>query len=137
MNMAPEKRTIRVVAALIQDEEGRVLITQRRPGAFMPLRWEFPGGKVETGESDQQALQRELEEELDIRVEVNQHFMALVHSYPEFNIDFQVYRCKITDGAIKKKAVADFRWASVGQLDEFEFPPADEPTVKKLLNIFT
>ncbi|HSA21965.1 MAG TPA: pyrimidine/purine nucleosidase domain-containing protein, partial [Myxococcota bacterium] len=83
------KRTVRVVAALVESGDGRVLITQRRPQAFMPLKWEFPGGKVEVGETDQQALARELREELGIEVQVADHYMGLLHSYPEFDIEVQ------------------------------------------------
>lgn len=128
-----EKRTIRVVAALIESGEGLVLITQRRAEAFMPLKWEFPGGKVEPGETDQQALKREIQEELGITVAVGDHFMGLIHSYPDFNVDFQVYQCSILEGEIQKVGVHDFKWVNVKDLDKFRFPPADQPTVKKLL----
>jgi 8-oxo-dGTP diphosphatase len=128
------KRTVRVVAALVESGDGKVLITQRRPHAFMPLKWEFPGGKVEAGESDQQALARELKEELGIEVEVGEHYMGLLHSYPEFDIDFHVYSCLITSGQLVRLAVHDFRWVKITELSEFEFPPADMPTVEKLLS---
>ena len=126
-------RTIRVVAGLLQREDGKVLITQRRPQAFMPLKWEFPGGKVEPGETDQQALSRELREELDIEVQVGDHFMGLKHAYPDFEVDFQVYACSIISGDLKKLAVNDYRWVAVTDLETFEFPPADRPTVEQLL----
>lgn len=129
-----EKRTIRVVAALIEGNDGRVLITQRRPQAFMPLKWEFPGGKVEPGETDEAALIRELREELGIETTVINEFMALVHSYPDFIVDFHVYRCIQSGGnAIKKIGVHDFRWVRLEELEKYEFPPADLPTVKQLL----
>jgi 8-oxo-dGTP diphosphatase len=135
MSGAGEKagRTIRVVAALLQRDDGKVLITQRRPQAFMPLKWEFPGGKVEPGESDQQALARELKEELDIQVQVGEHFMGLKHEYPDFEVDFQVYACSIISGDLRKLAVNDYRWVAVSDLETFEFPPADQPTVEQLL----
>lgn len=129
----PTRRTIRVVAALLQREDGKVLITQRRAKAFMPLKWEFPGGKVEPGETDQQALARELKEELDIQVEVGDHFMGLKHAYPDFEVDFQVYSCTIISGDLRKIAVNDYRWVTVSELETFEFPPADQPTVEQLL----
>jgi len=100
----------------------------------MPLKWEFPGGKVEPGESDQQALAREIEEELAIVVEVGDHFMGLLHSYPEFDIDFHVYACRIASGQITRRAVQDFRWVSTAELGDYEFPPADMPTVAKLIS---
>lgn len=129
----PKKRTIRVVAALIQDERGRVLITQRKPRAFMPLRWEFPGGKVEPGESDAQALVREIKEELGVSINVDKHYLGLLHEYPDFVIDFHVFRCSILDGDPECIGVNDFRWVDTDDLESFDFPPADEPTVKRLL----
>ena len=99
----------------------------------MPLKWEFPGGKVEANETDEQALERELSEELDIQVAVGKHFMGLTHTYPEFDLDFHVYHCCLLSGTPKKVAVHNFRWVSVTELDNYEFPPADLPTVKQLL----
>lgn len=130
---AADKVMVRVVAALMEDDQGRVLITQRRPQAFMPLKWEFPGGKVEAGESDEQALARELSEELDIQVQVGAHFMGLVHEYPDFCIDFHVYRCQLVEGELKKVAVNDFKWVPLTDLERFEFPPADQPTIERLV----
>jgi 8-oxo-dGTP diphosphatase len=133
MSETEPKRCVRVVAGLLMNEEGRVLITQRRPQAFMPLKWEFPGGKVEPGETDQQALSRELMEELSIEVEVGDHFMGLKYGYPDFDIDFQVYQCTILSGEVKKVAVHDYKWVEISELDSFEFPPADQPTISRLL----
>lgn len=126
------KRLVRVVAAIIR-KEGRVLITQRRPQAFMPLKWEFPGGKVEEGETDQIALQRELLEELGIEASIGDEFMSLVHHYPDFDIDFHVYQCELLSKDIRSIGVNSFKWVSVDELDQFDFPPADQPTVKKLI----
>jgi 8-oxo-dGTP diphosphatase len=121
------------VAALVEDGSGRVLITQRRPQAFMPLKWEFPGGKVESGETDPEALSREIREELGVEIEVGNHFMGQLHSYPEFDIDFHVYSCRISSGEIARIAVHDFRWVQAADLGEYEFPPADLPTVAQLI----
>jgi 8-oxo-dGTP diphosphatase len=125
--------TVRVVAGLLENSDGQVLITQRRPQAFMPLKWEFPGGKVEPGETDQQALVRELQEELGIEVQVGEHFMGLVHKYPNFSIDFHVYRCSLIRGELRNLAVQDFRWVALADLERYEFPPADQPTIQQLL----
>ncbi|MBN2498787.1 MAG: 8-oxo-dGTP diphosphatase MutT [Deltaproteobacteria bacterium] len=127
------RRAVRVVAALIGRADGAVLITQRRPQAFMPLKWEFPGGKVEPGESDQQALCRELAEELGIEIEVGELFMGLVHSYPDFDVDFNVYRCCIVGGKPRCLAVHDMKWVPIEDLEEHEFPPADQPTIERLI----
>ena len=99
----------------------------------MPLKWEFPGGKVEPGESDQQALQRELLEELTITVSVGEHFMSLVHSYPDFISDVHVYECSLQSGSLEKKEVHNFRWVSIDELESIDFPPAEQSTVAKLI----
>jgi 8-oxo-dGTP diphosphatase len=132
--MPTQKRRVRVVAALIEQvDQGKVLITQRRPQSFMPLKWEFPGGKVEPGESDAQALARELREELGIEVDVGIEFLGMVHSYPEFDIDFHVYRCSLVSGEIHCIGVHNYCWVNLSELDKFEFPPADQPTVSQLI----
>jgi mutator protein MutT len=133
MSDSPNKRVIRVVAAIIRREDGKVLITQRRAKAFMPYKWEFPGGKVESGEDDQQAIIREIKEELDVEIVVGDHFFGSLHCYPDFDVDFQVYECSIVSGDLAKKAVHDYRWVAVSELEDFEFPPADHPTLERLV----
>ncbi|HEX4633769.1 MAG TPA: NUDIX domain-containing protein, partial [Gemmatimonadales bacterium] len=85
------RRQIRVVGAMIEKEGSRYLITQRRPNASLPLLWEFPGGRVEEGEGDAQALQRELKEEMNVDVVVGEQAMHVHHSYPSYDIDFRVF----------------------------------------------
>ena len=94
---------IRVVAAMIE-RDGKYLITQRRPTATLPLLWEFPGGRVEEGESDEAALARELNEEMEIDVEVGDRVIHVQHSYPHYDIDFRVYRCRLVRGEINLEA---------------------------------
>ncbi len=132
---ASTKKKVRVVAGILQREDGKVLITQRRPTAFMPLKWEFPGGKVEPGETDQQALKRELMEELGIEVEVGPRFMGESYHYPEFELDFQVYRCELLSGKIQKLEVYQFKWVSIEELHAEDFPPADQGTLSRLLDL--
>jgi 8-oxo-dGTP diphosphatase len=125
---------IRVVAAMI-DRDGKYLITQRRPTATLPLLWEFPGGRVEEGESDEAALARELKEEMEIEVDVGDRVIHVQHSYPHYDIDFRVYRCKLIGGEINHKKVHDHRWVSPQEMDQYEFPAADEKTVAQLLDL--
>jgi len=117
------------------ERDGKYLITQRRPTATLPLLWEFPGGRVEEGESDEVALARELMEEMEIDVDVGDRVIHVQHSYPHYDIDFRVYRCRLTRGEIDHKKVHDHRWVSPQEMDQYEFPAADEKTVAQLLDL--
>jgi 8-oxo-dGTP diphosphatase len=129
------RRKIRVVGAMI-DRDGRYLITQRPPTASLPLLWEFPGGRVETGETDEAALARELREEMRMEVEVGERVIHVEHSYASYDIDFCVYRCRLKGaGAIEHLRVHDHRWVRPEELDQYEFPAADEKTIAKLLGL--
>ena len=125
---------IRVVGAMIE-RDGRYLITQRPPRASLPLLWEFPGGKVEPGETDEEALARELREEMAIVVAVAERVVHVEHAYEQYDIDFCVYRCQLRDGAIQHLRVHDHRWVRPEELDDYEFPAADEKTIARLLDL--
>ena len=127
------KPHIRVVAAEIV-RDGRFLITQRRPEATMPLLWEFPGGRVEEGETDAAALARELAEEMDIRVEVGALSLHVTHEYEAYTIDMLVYRVT-TEDEPKKLRVHDARWVLPQDFDQYRFPDADQQTIEALLGI--
>jgi 8-oxo-dGTP diphosphatase len=122
---------VRVVAAVVE-REGRYLITQRRPTAVLPSLWEFPGGKVELGESDQQALRREIRERLDADVEVQQMISFVRHPYERYTVDLHLYQCTLT-GEVRAAAVQAFQWIRSDEFDDFEFTPADEASMNKLL----
>jgi 8-oxo-dGTP diphosphatase len=128
------KRKIRVVAAQIE-RDGKYLITQRKPTSSLPLLWEFPGGRVEDGETDEDALRRELQEDMRIEAEVLAHSVAVTHEYVAYIIDFRVYRCRIltADDKIQKVGIHDFRWVAPHEFDDYEFPGADQATVDALL----
>ena len=128
------RRKIRVVGAMIE-KDGRYLITQRPPTASLPLLWEFPGGRVEPGETDQSALARELAEEMQIQVAVGDRVIHVEHSYEAYDIDFCVYRCRLLSGPIRHVRVHAHRWVRPDALDQYEFPPADEKSLAKLLDL--
>ncbi len=125
---------IRVVGAMIE-QEGKYLITQRPPRATLPLLWEFPGGKVEPGETDPEALARELHEEMGIAVEVGERVIHVEHAYEAYDIDFCVYRCRLRSGDIQHIRVHDHRWVRPEELDDYQFPAADEKTIARLLDL--
>lgn len=128
------RQKVRVVAAMLE-KDGRYLITQRRPVAILPLLWEFPGGKVEPGETDETALVRELREEMGIQVRVGERVIHVEHAYADYDIDFRVYRCALVEGEIQHIGVHDHRWVLPTELDRYEFPAADEKTMRQLLSL--
>jgi len=132
--MSQQRRSIRVVAGMIE-REGRYLITQRRPGGSLPLLWEFPGGRAEAGETDEAALLRELREEMEIEVSVQERIIHVEHSYEAYDVDFRVYRCKLVSDGVKPLRAHDHRWVLPSELDDYEFPAADEKTMRLLLSI--
>lgn len=131
------RRHIRVVGAMLQNAEGRYLITQRPPKATLPLLWEFPGGRVEEGESDEQALAREIREEMGVEVKVLEQALHTHHDYPTYDIDFRVYRCQLTspESSIQHLRVHDHRWVSLEEMSKYQFPDADAKTLAKLLGL--
>ena len=127
-------QTIRVVAAVISDD-GRYLITQRRPSAVLPLLWEFPGGRVEPGETDQDALQREVRHRLGVDVRAGQLISFVSHPYERYTVDLYLYECHIAAGAPAALAVHAFKWVTSGEFDQYPFTPADEASMTKLLGV--
>ncbi len=129
--MEPKKH-IRVVAAEIE-KDGRYLITQRRPQAVLPLLWEFPSGRVEEGETDEEALRRELMERLGAKVEVGALSMFVQQSYETYDLDFCVYHCELLSDELQALRVNDWRFVTTSEIDNYEFPAADLQTVQRLL----
>ncbi|HTJ80147.1 MAG TPA: (deoxy)nucleoside triphosphate pyrophosphohydrolase [Polyangiaceae bacterium] len=127
-------QTIRVVAAVIE-KDGRYLITQRRPAAVLPLLWEFPGGRVEAGETDQDALQREVRHRLGVDVRAGQLISFVSHPYERYTVDLYLYECHIAAGEPAALAVHAFKWVTSGEFDQYPFTPADEASMTKLLGV--
>jgi 8-oxo-dGTP diphosphatase len=125
-------RTIRVVAAVIE-RDGRYLITQRRPTAVLPLMWEFPGGRVEAGESDSEALRREVRHRLGADIEVGSLISFVSHAYEHYAVDLHLYECRLLTEELQARAVHAYRWASSAEFDQYPFTPADEASMSKLL----
>jgi 8-oxo-dGTP diphosphatase len=127
-----ERKTIRVVAAVVENE-GRYLITQRRETAVLPLLWEFPGGRVEEGEDDRAALARELVERLGVEAEVGQLISFVSHPYERYAVDLYLYECVLRSTALECRAVRAFEWVRSDEFERFDFTPADESSMSKLL----
>lgn len=120
-----------VVAALIWDGT-RFLACQRPANKARGLLWEFVGGKVEPGESRQQALIRECREELDVTISVGEIFMELDHVYPDLTIHLTLFHATIAAGTPKRLEHNDLRWITAEEIDCYPFCPADEEILKKL-----
>lgn len=121
-----------VVAGLIRDDRGRILLTKRRPDQALPNQWEFPGGKLEPGESPVAALHRELREEIGVAVELGTVWEALFHAYPDFDLLMLVYPCRIVEGEPRPLEVAAVEWTTVDGLASYDILPADLPLVERL-----
>jgi 8-oxo-dGTP diphosphatase len=133
-DVSAQQPTIRVVTAVVA-REGRYLITQRRPTAVLPLLWEFPGGKVEPGESDAEALQREFEGRLGARIVVGQMISYVSHPYDHYTIELYLYDCRLEGEQLTARAVSDFRWVRSDEFEQYPFTPADEASMSKLLGV--
>lgn len=126
-----ERRRLLVVAALVE-KRGRILLSQRRADQSFPLAWEFPGGKVESGESPTAALTREIREELGCAIRVGEVVEVVYHAYPEFDLVMLVYRARIVAGTPRSVEVEAAAWVPCRQIAKLTMPPADLPLARKL-----
>lgn len=128
-------KTIKVAAAVIKavDKNGKRVIfaTQRGYGEFKD-GWEFPGGKIEDGETPQEALKREIMEELDTEISVRELIDTVEYDYPEFHLSMDCFWCEIANGDLVLKEHEDARWLSKEQLDDVEWLPADNIIIEKV-----
>jgi 8-oxo-dGTP diphosphatase len=122
-----------VVAAAIILNQDKVLIAQRVEGSNMEFRWEFPGGKLEDGETPEQCLVREIKEELDMIIEPVEIYKAVRHKYMEKDILLLAYICRFVQGEGKPIECNDFKWISKNQLNDYEYTLADVSIVEKLI----
>ena len=121
-----------VVAALIWDN-GRFLACQRPAHKARPLLWEFVGGKVEPGETKEQALIRECQEELAITLSVGDVFMDVVHKYPDITVHLTLFNATISKGIPQKLEHNDIKWITVEEIDQFDFCPADTEILERIV----
>ncbi|ABG60339.1 (deoxy)nucleoside triphosphate pyrophosphohydrolase [Cytophaga hutchinsonii] len=123
--------TIAVVCAVIKQQDS-YFIAQRSAKMKMPLKWEFPGGKVEKGETNAQAIMREMKEEFDVNVEVIQEHPFYLHQYPNFILQLSPMEVEITSGKLTLKEHANYRWVAVKDLFTYDFSEGDVNIVKAL-----
>jgi 8-oxo-dGTP diphosphatase len=130
-------RLILVAACALIDADGRVLLAQRPQGKSMAGLWEFPGGKVESGERPEESLIRELKEELGIVVK--QECLAPLtfasHSYPDFHLLMPLYVCRRWEGIVAAREAQRLKWVRPSNLRDYPMPPADEPLIPHLTTL--
>lgn len=129
--MATSLKTIEVVAAVIFDDRGRIFATQRGYGEWKDW-WEFPGGKIEAGESREQALKREIREELDAEIDVGELLRTIDYDYPKFHLTMHCFRCSLPSGQLLLKEHEAAEWLVPKDLNRVRWLPADEEIIDQL-----
>jgi|SRR5690606_38329199 len=120
---------IHVACAIILQGD-KYLICQRSDKMKLPLKWEFPGGKVEEGESLEDCLIREVQEELDITITINRQLEIVVHHYEDFKVTLYPFICTIKDGFISLKEHAQYKWVLKNEISQYDLAAADVPIIK-------
>jgi len=123
---------IDVVAGLVRDAAGRYLITRRRKGTHLEGLWEFPGGKREPGETLEQSLARELEEELGARFRVAERVQTVRWTYPEKTVVLHFFRCDVEAGRVEPREGQLMEWVAPADFRKYQFPPADAELLSML-----
>ena len=113
-----------VTAALIKDNQ-KILIAQRGRTKLFGWKWEFPGGKVRTGESPESCLRREIREELNLEIQVDEHFCTVHHKYPDFHVELMAFWCSIIGGSLRLEEHEQVKWVTVAELKQYNFVEAD------------
>ena len=128
--MSEEKKTIKVVAAIIM-RDGKCFATERGYGDYKDW-WEFPGGKVEPGETNEEALMREIREELDSEIGIDRFFCSVEHDYPKFFMHMDCYICSLVSGKLDLLEHEDAKWLGMDELDSVRWLPSDIEVLEKL-----
>ncbi|MGG3448930.1 (deoxy)nucleoside triphosphate pyrophosphohydrolase [Domibacillus aminovorans] len=127
------KKSVRVVGAVIENEQHQILCALRSPDMTLPNLWEFPGGKIEKDETPEESLRREIIEELACTVEVEKKIEEVTHEYEAVIVNLLTYKCRIIDGTPTAEEHAELRWVPKNELSTLVWAPADIPTIDKLL----
>lgn len=126
-------KLVRVVAAVICDGD-KIFVTQRGYGEFKDF-WEFPGGKIESGESSEEALRREIREELDTEIEVGDLVGTIEYDYPAFHLSMQCFRCTVRSGSLQLKEHEAAKWLYKDELHSLNWLPADLTILPKIVQL--
>lgn len=121
-----------IVTCAIIIQDGKLLVCQRSSAMDLPLKWEFPGGKVEPGEDETFTIVREIKEELHLDIEVIKRLEPVEHDYPTFRIRLVPFIARMAGGGLRLEEHADAQWTTVDELDRYNWAPADLPIVEQL-----
>lgn len=124
-------KTVKVVAAVIRDDGDRIFATARGYGDYKGW-WEFPGGKIEEGETPEEALAREIKEELDSVIEVGEYIDTIEYDYPTFHLSMRCYFCRLVSGNLTLKEAEDAKWLSAETIETVKWLPADITIIDKI-----
>jgi 8-oxo-dGTP diphosphatase len=127
-------KRIEVVAAVIHDNQGRIFATQRGYGEFKDF-WEFPGGKMEPGETPEDALKREILEELDTHINIERFITTVEYDYPTFHLTMHCYWCYVESGSLTLKEHEAARWVNNESINSIDWLPADNTILKTIIRI--
>jgi len=125
-------KLLKIVAGVIVDDSNKILLAQRNDGKNMAGKWEFPGGKVEAGETKKEALRRELREELDIECKIGDYIGSSVYNYDDFTVDLHLYFADILDGEIQAVEHKKIAWTEIDTIENYDIPQANFPLINKI-----
>lgn len=128
------KKTVHVVGAIIENENKEILCALRSPEMTLPNYWEFPGGKIEKGESKEEALKREIKEELGCMIEVFEHIEDTTYEYEKVIVRLETFMAKVISGVPELSEHAEIKWVPRKELNTLKWAPADIPAIEKLLS---
>ena len=126
----------RIGVAVIWNQAGQILIDRRKVGGTMGGLWEFPGGKIEPGETVEACIVREIQEELAIEIAVGEHLISIEHTYPTFNLTLTVHHCQHISGVPQPIESEEIRWVNIDDLDNYQFPAANIAIINALQSGF-
>lgn len=131
--MTTMKKTVHVVGAIIENERNEIFCALRGPEMTLPNYWEFPGGKIEDGESPEEALAREIKEEFNCSIEVGKKVEDTTYEYEKVIVRLETYMAKLVEGQPQALEHAEAKWVSREEMTQLNFAPADIPAVEKII----